>query len=118
MTARDPLKWLSVGYLTVVVVSRDLAPVTIVPHDPDFLKRIKDALRKDPEIPEILQLLRSDRQSSDKFSLADYEVTSDGLLMFQGLIYVPNETELQLSILKAYHDHPTQVTLAERRLSN
>jgi hypothetical protein len=84
-----------------------LAPVTIVPQDPDFLKRIKDALHKDPEATEIMQLLRSDRQSSDRFSLADYEINSDGLLMFQGLIYVPNETELQLSILKAYHDHPT-----------
>ena len=38
--------------------------------------------------------------------LHDYTMV-DGVVLFRGLIYVPNDTSIKLTILKSYHDSPT-----------
>src|SRR5690606_30317778 len=67
--------------------------------------RIKKKLMDDPIAKEIVEQLQKKERFSKHISLAQCEL-EDGYLHYDGLIYVPNNHELKMEILKSCHDDP------------
>jgi hypothetical protein len=74
-----------------------------VPDEP-MISRIKEGLQKDPVALEVIEDLRNKKQHSKRLPLAQCR-EEDGLLLVDDLVYIPDDTDLKLDILKRTHDH-------------
>jgi hypothetical protein len=70
-----------------------------------FTSAIRDALPNDFLGQEIIRALRDKDQRHPKVALSEWEYKDD-LLFINGLLYVPNDEELQVKIIHHSHDHP------------
>jgi hypothetical protein len=68
-------------------------------------RQIKSALSLDPEAQSILQALKDNSRHHPKIPIGECEF-HDELLHFDGLVYVPNDLELQRRVIESCHDHP------------
>ena len=66
---------------------------------------ISVALKNDPLGQSILKALNNHDQRHPKVALSECEVRN-GLLLVNGLLYVPDNEKLQAQILSSRHDHP------------
>jgi len=74
---------------------------TSTKHDEDIL----DALPKDPLAQEVFEALRNRSKKHKTIPLGECQV-SEGLLLVNNLVYLPDLPDLFLRILKTCHDHP------------
>ena len=74
---------------------------TSTKHDQDIL----DALSNDPLAQEIFEALRNGSKKHKTIPLGECQI-SEGLLLINNLVYVPDTPDLFLRILKTCHDHP------------
>jgi transposase InsO family protein len=75
--------------------------------DEDLAQSIRQALPVDPQIGSYLKYLVDDtipRDNSTAEYLKPFSLHKDGLVLRDGLIYVPNESDIKLEILKSCHD--------------
>jgi hypothetical protein len=70
-----------------------------------FHSDIRNALLHDDLGKEIIHALRSKVNHHPQVALSECEY-QDGLLLVNGLLYVPTDEELHANILRHYHDHP------------
>jgi hypothetical protein len=70
-----------------------------------FHSDIRNALLHDDLGKEITHALRTKANRHPKVALSEYDY-KDGLLLVNGLLYVPADEELQAKTLRHYHDHP------------
>ncbi|KAL2444003.1 Transposon Tf2-6 polyprotein [Exophiala dermatitidis] len=77
-------------------------------------EQIADAYQSDPLIKEILQSIEKKQAKlppavvssiPERISLADCE-EKNGQLWFKGRLWIPNDDELRLAVLRAFHDMP------------
>ena len=66
---------------------------------------ILDALSQDPLAQEILKVLKNNAKTYRIVPLGECTI-KEGLLFINNLLYVPNNPEIHLQILKSCHDHP------------
>ena len=71
-------------------------------YDLPFLDALLLAQQQDPQV----QRLREQVSNTTRTTSATLEIRVDGILLFNGKIYVPNDAEIRLRILRMYHDHP------------
>ena len=68
---------------------------------------IRDALQEDPDVQEYLQYLRDPtllRNEEIREALEPFTLEEDGLLLHDGLVYVPANDAIKLEILRSCHD--------------
>ena len=72
----------------------------------DLISRILSALPTDSFAKYIRNALSNPAPSPHRHSLEDWS-EQDGLLMFRGRTYVPDELELRQEIVRSFHDLPS-----------
>ncbi|KAH0610200.1 uncharacterized protein H6S33_011727 [Morchella sextelata] len=55
----------------------------------------------------VLNMLRNGIRHSNKISLAECMKDNNGRLLYRGMLYVPDDDDLRLRLLKEYHDKPS-----------
>ena len=70
-------------------------------HDQD----IREAMATDTLVQEIFEALQTGDMKYKPVPLGEYEV-HNGLILVNGLVYIPEIPGLYLRILKNCHDHP------------
>ncbi|KAH0613238.1 uncharacterized protein H6S33_009618 [Morchella sextelata] len=55
----------------------------------------------------VLVMLRNGVRHSNKISLAECTEDNNGRLLYRGALYVPDDNDLRLRLLKEYHDKPS-----------
>ncbi|KAH0611537.1 uncharacterized protein H6S33_010802 [Morchella sextelata] len=55
----------------------------------------------------VLAMLRNGVRHSSKISLAECTEDNNGRLLYRGALYVPDDNDLRLKLLKEYHDNPS-----------
>jgi hypothetical protein len=73
--------------------------------DLELLKEIKEKTEKDGELKDILKTLRNGERRDSWVALGLSE-EQDGILSYEGLIWIPQDDELRLRILWDHHDAP------------
>jgi hypothetical protein len=71
----------------------------------DQLEDIKTTLEQDPEAQSIIDALNKGLRKHPRVPIGECEVKED-LLYVYGLVYIPNNLELQRKIIASCHDHP------------
>lgn len=74
----------------------------VQPLQDDIIK----ALSNDQLAKEIIKALETDRRHHPRVPLGECKVHKNGLLTVNGLIYIPNDEQLQCKIIKHCHEHP------------
>ncbi|KAB5587753.1 Retrotransposable element Tf2 [Ceratobasidium theobromae] len=87
------------GGETAVLLNPDLFIAAIM-TDNDLDDAIRDALRDDPKIKPFLEQLEAGKE-------VENWTFDNGLLSFNGRIYVPQEKELRRSLIESRHDAPS-----------
>lgn len=82
-----------------------LSASTVVTEEEPTLEKIRAESKTDPIVQEILKDIQSGSRRSRRLNLSECE-ENDGILLYQGLVYVPNNHELKMEILKRNHDAP------------
>ena len=85
-----------------------LAATTTLP-DQTIAQRIKTAYTKDPSLNAILAFLTNSPHHAPaniKKQFSSYTLAND-LILFEGLIYIPNDDSIKTEILRSRHDSPT-----------
>jgi len=80
---------------------------TGVRDDAGVEKEIRDALQEDPDVQEYLRYLREPmllRNEELQNALEPFTLEEDGLLLHDGLVYVPANDAIKLEILRSCHD--------------
>ncbi|GAA5914826.1 hypothetical protein JCM5296_004024 [Sporobolomyces johnsonii] len=72
---------------------------------PSLTDAILTKLDDDLEIRQVLQDLRL-QENLERYSSVPWSLDPSGLLLFDGLIYVPNDNNIKLLVLNAHHDDP------------
>ena len=96
-----------------------LATTTIIP-DQTITEKIKNAYSKDPSLTAIIAFLNNSPETAPaniKKQFSSYSLIND-LILFEGLIYVPNNEKIKTEILKSRHNaitagHPGQAKTLE-----
>ena len=70
----------------------------------ELVKKITERKNNDKEMLEIIKLVEEGTRKNNKVALGLCEY-QNGLLTYDGLIWIPNNDELRLEILKQHHDH-------------
>jgi transposase InsO family protein len=65
------------------------------------------AYQVDSFLNEILAILRSGAHHSNKISLVECAEDNNGRLLYRGALYVPDDNDLRLRLLKEHHDKPS-----------
>ena len=71
--------------------------------DQDLLQRIRDSDSYDEDLVDAIEAARVHGPNPLKKDLADWDV-EDGLILFQGKVYVPKDNAIRRDIVKIYHD--------------
>jgi hypothetical protein len=73
-----------------------------------FLDRVKEALLEDPSLDIILAAITQPAQLPQSVTqkFKDYSL-QEGLLLYQGHIFIPDEPELKKEVMSHFHDSPT-----------
>jgi len=80
---------------------------TGVGDDAGLENKIRDALQEDPDVQEYLRYLREPtllRNEELRDALEPFTLEEDGLLLHDGLVYVPANDTIKLEILRSCHD--------------
>jgi hypothetical protein len=76
----------------------------LVQGEKTLLKEIRECTEREPEVMQALENLKKApiqlRRGLEEWNM------EDGLVMFRGLVYVPNNKEIRQKILKLFHDSP------------
>jgi hypothetical protein len=72
---------------------------------PDLLTGIRDASAKDTIVQDALAALQSNGTAPMRSSLQDWK-TVDGIMTYQGRIYIPPDDDLRREVLRLHHDIP------------
>ena len=93
------------------------AYLRVLGTDDKLRKEILTNLDRDPELSAYLPYLRDGRlprePQTEEF-LRNYSITTDGLVLKNGLIYIPDCEHLKLQILQACHDSKTAGHLGQK----
>jgi hypothetical protein len=89
----------------------------IIMEDKELLEEIRTETRKDKEMQETIQKLRAGERMDNWVALGLCE-EKEGILIYEGLIWVPQNNKLQLCLLHDHHDalvagHPGQARTLE-----
>jgi hypothetical protein len=79
------------------------AEIITVENNVQLLREIKNKMKTDLEIQDILRKLKTGEWQDNKIALGLCK-EKDGLLMYEGLIWVPQDDELCLCLLDNHHD--------------
>jgi hypothetical protein len=79
------------------------AEIITVENDAELLREIKNKMKTDLEIQDILRKLKTGERQDNKIVLGLCE-EKDGVLTYEGLIWVPQDDELRLRLLRDHHD--------------
>jgi transposase InsO family protein len=97
---------------------RPLQAAPIQVEEQDIATRIKDGYRTDPDLKPLLPYLHNPRRNRPRelFSrLKHFELDNDGLVLYDGLVYIPKDDHLKATILAQHHDHPTAGHFGRRK---
>ena len=89
----------------LMLASSTLANISCEIIDDEIKDRIKKGYLKDPLIKSIYADLTKGTLNNRLTSI--YKLNSEGLVTFNGLIYIPNINELKVDILRRHHDSLT-----------
>lgn len=78
---------------------------TTVTHDSTHFPALRLAWPKDPLCAQLMKDLAEKKSHSRFLRIAECKVV-EGLLHYQGLLYVPNDTKIKLQTLRSCHDAP------------
>ena len=70
------------------------------------LDKIAKSSEKDPVVLKTLQAMDKDLPTQFRSRLSDWSYDA-GILSYQGRIYIPNQDNLRLELVKKFHDHQT-----------
>lgn len=79
------------------------ASYVAIQNDNSIISLIKAALSQDSKAQEILSELNANKEETRKF----YHLNAEGILLYKNRIYVPNDNDIKLLILKSKHDSVT-----------
>jgi Integrase zinc binding domain len=85
--------------------------------DDDLSKAIQDALPADCNIGEYLPKLRNPdlpREEDVQEFLEPFSM-QDNLVLYEGLVYIPDNNDLKLRVLQQYHDSPVAGHLGQAK---
>ena len=108
LPADDPV--LASYVLAATHIVDDSTGATMIGADEDRIAAIREALENDDEVSPLLPYLRNPtmpRGEDVAESLEPYVLDAEGLLLRNGLVYVPDVDALKLEILKDCHDAKT-----------
>jgi RNase H-like domain found in reverse transcriptase/Reverse transcriptase (RNA-dependent DNA polymerase)/Integrase zinc binding domain/Chromo (CHRromatin Organisation MOdifier) domain/Integrase core domain/Retroviral aspartyl protease len=94
------------------------ATIQSIDMDTDLIQSIKDALPNDPNIGPYLELLKdttSPRDEDVKAYLEPFSIHDNGLILRNGLIYIPEDPKIKLQILQSRHDSRTSGHLGHEK---
>jgi hypothetical protein len=85
--------------------------------DQELLEEIKEKTAEDPEMQGVMMKLRRGERRDNRITLGLCE-EREGLLMYQGLIWIPDNDQLRLWLQHDHHDalvagHPGQAKTLE-----
>ena len=93
--------------------NNDNKQITLLPEslfvntiDLAIADKIAKSSEKDPVILKTLQAMDEDLPTQFRSRLSDWSYDT-GILSYQGRIYIPNQDNLQLDLVKKFHDHQT-----------
>ena len=73
--------------------------------DKTLLKRIRECPDREPEVVEALKKVEQLGPARLRNDLTDWNV-EQGLLLYRGKVYVPNDQDLRAEIVRIHHDSP------------
>src|SRR5271167_455184 len=105
--------------------SLNAAIIDTIGVDQELQERIKETLPKDTEIAPYLDQIADPtlpRDEATQLYLEQFSFHENGLLLRNGLVYVPQDDSIKLDILHRHHDtvtagHPGEAVLASDRTS-
>lgn len=80
--------------------------VVSLASDKDMVNEIKTKTENDPDMKEVLRLLKNNTIKHSKYALGLCKIIN-GILTYDEKIWIPTDDELRLKILKEHHDVPT-----------
>ena len=85
--------------------------------DVDLAKAIQEALPTDPNIGEYLEILRNPElpREEDVQEFLEPFSMQDNLVLYDGLVYIPENDALKLQVLQQCHDSPTAGHLGQAK---
>jgi hypothetical protein len=101
------------------VYAGSLSAMQVIPLgvDDDLSKAIQDALPADRNIGEYLENLRNPdlpREEDVQEFLEPFSM-QDNLVLYEGLVYIPDNDDLKLRVLQQYHDSPVAGHLGQAK---
>ena len=79
--------------------------MTRVSGDRALLRRIRESKAYDDEVVEAVEMLKGRAPRALRKGLEEWK-TEDGLLLFQGKVYVPKDEDIRREVVRIYHDSP------------
>ena len=93
--------------------NNDNEQITLLPKslfvntiDLAIANKIAKSSEKDPVVPKTLQAMDEDLPTQFRSWLSDWSYNT-GILSYQGRIYIPDQDNLRLDLVKKFHDHQT-----------
>lgn len=80
-----------------------LAEVVTVEPDPELKEQLRAKVGLDPEVQIALDTIKKQGPGAMTKGLDDWTL-EDGLILYRGLIYVPNDLELRREVVRSCHD--------------
>ena len=100
---------------TIAQLALSAVTVQQLDADDEFAHKIKTALPRDPNIGPYITNLQDPtlpREDDVQLYLEPYSMR-DGLVLRNGLVYIPNDDELKLQVLHSCHDSPVSGHLGQ-----
>ena len=79
--------------------------MTRISGDRALLRRIRESKAYDDEVVEAVEMLKGRAPRALRKGLEEWN-TEDGLLLFQGKVYVPKDEDIRREVVRIYHDSP------------
>lgn len=107
-TPPEPEPLIKPHQLVLATASLDTQPITFdseITLSGDMLSDLKKAYTKDPFTKKTLNTLHDNPEKAPD-NLRHFSISPDGLLLFNNLIYIPRDKNIQQTLLQQHHDHP------------